>query len=234
MPEVLSLRYSYRFDSNFEERNFIISDNVTINAIHFKSDSSKGVIFYHHGNAGSLARWGEIGEYFVRYGYDVLIYDFRGYGKSTGKKTMKDLYEDSQFIYDELKKEYNEDDIVVYGRSLGSGIATWVAAQNKPGKLILETPFYSLTDVAVRHYPIFPHKYLLKYPFPSYRFIEQVTCPIYFFHGTGDNVVDYQSGKKLFMRVNNAESEFFTIEGGSHNDLSDYDGYTLNLKKILN
>ncbi len=233
-PEVLGERYQYRFESNFVERNFQVSEDVTINSIHFKSDTSKGVIFYHHGNAGSLARWGEIGEYFVQYGYDVLIYDYRGFGKSTGKRTMKDLYGDGQFLYSELMKEYPQEKIIVYGRSLGSGIAVRVAADNDPGMLILETPYYSLSDVAVRHYPIFPHKYLLKYPFPSFRHIRKVPCPVFVLHGTRDHIVDYESGYRLFQHAKGSiDIEMITIQDGGHNDLMEYDLYQSTLKRIL-
>ena len=87
-------------------------------------------------------------------------------------------------FYNYLKEDYNEEDITLYGRSLGTGIATYLASKNNPRQLILETPYYSILDVAKDRFPIFPVKKLLKYEFPTHQFIKQVSCPITIFHGT--------------------------------------------------
>ena len=100
LPEKLSSDYPFEFDANFEEYNIPMNDGATINALHFKSDSSKGLMLYFHGNAGSLRRWGEVVIPFIEYGYDVLIVDYRGYGKSTGNRSKGALLSDAEQIYE--------------------------------------------------------------------------------------------------------------------------------------
>ena len=162
-----------------------------------KRKNPKGVMLYFHGNAGDLSRWGTIAEYFVAKHYDVLVMDYRTYGKSTGKLSEQTFYDDAQFCYDYLLKSYSENEITIYGRSLGTGISTFLASKNKPKQLILETPYYSILDVAKQRFPIFPVSSLLKYKFPSHEFIKKVNCPITIFHGTEDAVVPYTSAEKL-------------------------------------
>lgn len=198
LPTVLEQDYIFEFSQPFEELLLKTDEEALINAIHFKVENPKGVILYFHGNAGDLSRWGIVAEYFVERRYDVLVMDYRTYGKSTGKLSEQAFYNDAQYCYTYLKKQYKEDDITLYGRSLGTGIATYLASKNKPKQLILETPYYSIIDVAKSRFPIFPVEKLLKYKFPTYKFIQEVNFPITIFHGTEDMVVPYKSAKKLF------------------------------------
>ncbi|MCA9748617.1 MAG: alpha/beta hydrolase, partial [Romboutsia sp.] len=144
---------------------------------------------YMHGNAGSLRDWGWIYKDFVARGYDILLIDYRTYGKSTGKLSEKNMHSDVTFIYDELKKDYQENQIIIYGRSIGTGMATHIASIRKPKGLVLETPYYSIIDIAKRIVPFLFLEPLLKYKFKSFKFLKTVECPIYFLHGTNDNVV---------------------------------------------
>ncbi|RKE92005.1 alpha/beta hydrolase [Ichthyenterobacterium magnum] len=233
LPTVLEQDYVYNFSHPFEELFLKTDSDAVINAIHFKVENPKGVILYFHGNAGDLSRWGKITEHFVAKQYDVLVMDYRTYGKSIGKLNEAVFYKDAQFCYNYLKARYNENEISVYGRSLGTGIAAFIASKNKPKQLILETPYYSIVDVAKHRFPIFPVAQLLKYRFPSNEFIKEVNCPIYIFHGTDDAVVPYSSGEKLFNTIPKAQVEFITIDGGSHNNLNAYDAYHETINEIL-
>lgn len=232
LPEPLAPDYQYSFGSKFEERNFEMADGANINALHFKADSSKGIIYYHHGNAGNLARWGGIAQYFVQFGYDVLIYDYRGYGKSTGNRSEKALHQDARHIYDELKKEWNEEEIVLYGRSLGSGMACHLAAHNHAKLLILETPFYSLQSMARWRFPILPTRLLVKYEMLNWKRLQEADMPIHIFHGTEDGVVPYWSGQKLYEAAID-KATFTTLEGAQHNNLIDFEGYRDQIGRIL-
>jgi len=107
-PSILAQDYQYEFRVNFEELFLNTSDNAIINALHFKIDKPKGVILYYHGNAGDLSRWGEVVQYFVEQQYDVLVMDYRTFGKSTGKLSEEALYSDAQFCYNYLLKTYDE------------------------------------------------------------------------------------------------------------------------------
>ena len=219
--EVLSANYKYSFLENFEEV-FIQVDEAKLNALHFKIQNPKGVILYFHGNAGSLAGWGGIAMDFIPLGYDVLIYDYRGYGKSTGSiRNERQILEDANVVYNYLQKQYQENKIVLYGRSIGTGIAIYLAKEKNPSKLLLETPYSSLEAVAKYHYPIFP-TFLLKYKLQAYKWIGDTKCPIFIFHGTNDNVISIQFSHELVKFINK-EYTFFKIENGGHNDLSLFD-----------
>tara|TARA_R110002124_G_scaffold129985_2_gene291742 strand:- start:3047 stop:3868 length:822 start_codon:yes stop_codon:yes gene_type:complete len=224
LPTTLEQNYQYQFDYPFEELFLKTEDNATINALHFKVNNPKGVILYFHGNAGDLSRWGKITEYFVAMQYDVLVMDYRTYGKSTGKLSEQAFYKDAQFCYDYLLKHYSEKEITLYGRSLGTGIASYLVSKNQPRQLILETPYYSILDIAKQRFPMFPVNQLLKYNFPTFQYLPKAKCPITIIHGTDDSIVPYSSGKKL-SELGLDNLKFITIEGGSHNDLINYEAY---------
>ena len=232
-PTTLAQDYQYNFAFPFEELFLKTEDGATINALHFKAKESKGAILYFHGNAGDLSRWGVITEYFVNLNYDVFVMDYRTYGKSIGVLSEQALYNDAQLCYDILKKTYSENEITIYGRSLGTSIATNIAASNQPKQLILETPYYSIVDVAKKRFPLVPVSYLLNYELPTHKFIKEVSCSIYMFHGTEDYVVPYTSGEKLLMASPKQQTTFITIKNAGHNDLIDFDLYHQQIKKIL-
>jgi len=232
-PTVLAQDFEYKFSYPFEELFLKPEDNAVINTLHFKNKEPKGVILYFHGNAGDLSRWGKITEYFVELNYDVLVMDYRTYGKSTGALSQEVLYKDAQFCYDYLKTYYNEKDITVYGRSLGTTFAAYVASKNSPKQLVLETPYYSMTDVARIRFPLLPIKYLLKYNLPTYSFIKNVDCNILMLHGTEDRVIKISSAEKLFEVAPQYQTTFITIEGGSHNDLIEFEEYHQAVKDLL-
>ncbi len=233
LPTTLSQDYEYEFRYPFEELFLKTEEEVSINAIHFKTENPKGVILYFHGNAGDLSRWGIIGEHFVSLNYDVLIMDYRTYGKSKGKLSEQGFYDDADYCYNYILQYYNEEDIVLYGRSLGTGVATYLASKHQPKQLILETPYYSILDVARQRFPILPVKGLLKYEFPSNVFISSVKCPITMFHGTEDSVIPYESAQKLKAVSPTSLTTFITIEGGEHNNLISFEKYKAGIISIL-
>ncbi len=230
-PEVLSPSYSYQFEHDFEEINYKVEENVTINALHFKADKSKGIVFYSHGNAGSLAKWGDVADIFLANNYDLLIYDYRGYGKSGGSVSEANLYNDAMHIYRQLAKEYGEDHIVVYGRSIGTGVATKVASEFTPRHLILESPYYNLPDLAKKIFPVAP-SFLLKYKFRNDQMIGEIECPITIFHGSVDEVIYFGSSLKLEKLMKKGD-KMIPIIGGHHNDLENFEAYRYELKNAL-
>ncbi len=232
LPTTLEQDYQYSFNYPFEELFLKTEKDAIINALHFKVDDPKGVILYFHGNAGDLSRWGNITEYFVEKNYDVLVMDYRTYGKSMGKLSEAAMYNDAKYYYDYLLKRYSETEITLYGRSLGTGIASYLASKNSPQQLILETPYYSILDVAQHRFPMFPVKQLLRYHFPTYQYLVDAKCPITIIHGTEDTVVPYTSGKKL-SELNIERLDFITVEGGGHNDLIEFDAYHKAIKNVL-
>lgn len=232
-PKKLDQKYEYQFNSPFEEVFLKTKDGAMINALHFKEAGSKGVILYFHGNAGNLNRWGSIGEEFTERNYDVFIIDYRTYGKSTGERTEENLLDDAEMSYNYLLKYYSPDQITIYGRSLGTNFATFVASRNKAKQLILEAPFFSFVDMAQRRFPLLPTKQLLKFKMLTNQYIENVKCPITFFHGKEDQVVPYDSGRNLYDIAPEGHKEMVTIPDANHNNISSFQEYQAKLDQIL-
>jgi len=234
-PSVLPPDFKYSFPTRFDELTLPV-DGAAINALHFKTENPKGIILYFHGNAGNLSGWGDIAIDFTRRGYDVLIPDYRGYGKSTGNiKNEEMLHRDAAVAYNYLRGHYPEDHIILYGRSLGTGIAVHLAQAAKPRMIVLESAFLSMKDIASYHYPFIPGIFFdlgLKYPMRTDMWISGVACPIYLIHGTADDVVPYSSSERL-LKLIITESRLIKIQGGGHNDLSDFTLYQEELERIL-
>ncbi len=233
VPDILPKDYKFEFSGNYKELFLDAADGGSLNALHFKVDNPKGVILYFHGNAGSLASWGEVVQKFTGLDYDVLVMDFRGYGKSTGDLNEIALYKDAQIFYEYLLNQNKEEDIIIYGRSLGTTFATYVAAQNNPRQLILEAPFYSLEKIASPMFPMYPISRFLKYEFPTYTYISQVNCPISIFHGTDDSMINIKNSQDLMDVASNKKINFIRIQGANHNDLEGFESYWINLKEVL-
>ncbi|NAS13637.1 alpha/beta hydrolase [Poritiphilus flavus] len=233
LPTKLPADYQFSFTQPFQEVFLKAGDEALLNGIHFTLDNPRGVILYFHGNAGDLSRWGQITSFFTTKGYEVIVMDYRTYGKSTGKLSEAVLYTDAALFYNYAQSKFPEDKIIVYGRSLGTGIASKIASLNNPSKLILETPYYSLEDVGKSRFPWLPVKLLSRYAMRSYEFVAQVNCPITILHGTRDQVVPFESGEKLFEAIPGKQKKMIVIEGGGHNNLAGYEAYQNAINAIL-
>jgi fermentation-respiration switch protein FrsA (DUF1100 family) len=230
-PTTLPQNYTFSIEVPFQEIYLNGIENGKIHSLLLKSKSSKGLIVYYHGNRAGLERWSKIVTYFIKKGYDVLVMDYRGYGKSTGKRTEKILYNDAQLVYDYAKKLYPENKITVYGRSLGSGLATYVSSKNNPMQMILETPYHSFVDV-VRSWFKFIPKFLMNYQMNSYQYIKNVRCKTTIFHGTEDKVVPLSSAQKLYEEAPQPK-EFILIETAHHSNIGEFEEYHQKINKIL-
>lgn len=233
-PDPLPTDYNYAFKQDFKEFNLTAQDSAQLNALHFYAENPKGVILYFHGNAGNLARWGHIASRYTAYNFDVIVMDYRSYGKSSGTPDQESMYSDAQLFYDYAQQEYPNCHILVYGRSLGTSVSTYLAAKNNPNALILETPFYSIKDIANTRFRYLPVQWLLKYDFPSYEYAPLVTCPSLVLHGTDDSVVPYSSGKKLHEAFEFHDTELITIPKGRHNNLAEFETFNEALANFLN
>lgn len=231
-PEKLEKNYSFNFAQAYEEINFKTKDGVLLNGLLFKAKESKGLIFYLHGNAGSLASWGDIAPFYNDLGYDIFLLDYRGFGKSGGKmKNQTQAFEDVQLVYNQLKENYLEENIVVLGYSLGTGLATKIAATNHPRMLVLQAPYYSLVDVMQHKYPFIPG-FLLKYPFKTNEHIQHCQMPIVILHGDQDEVIYHGSSEKLKAYLK-PEDQVVFLKGQGHNGMTDNVDYRQKIKKLL-
>jgi uncharacterized protein len=231
-PEKLSRDFKFSFPGKFEEIKIQTADNKLLDGVLFKSDNSKGVIFYLHGNAGSINSWGEVAKTYTNLDYDVFLLDYRGYGRSEGSiSNQEELFRDVRLAYNEIKKRFKEDKIIVLGYSIGTGPATKIASANNPKLLILQAPYYSLTDMMRHQYPIIP-TFLLKYKFRTDNFIRECRMPIIIFHGDLDEVIYYRSSVKL-NGIMKATDTLITLQGQGHNGITDNQEYKIAIQKLL-
>ncbi|PQB04471.1 alpha/beta hydrolase [Aureitalea marina] len=230
--QTLEEDHLFQLQSPFEEGFLVTRDGARLNYLRLKAEDPRGIIVYYHGNGGSLERWKDLTQPFTELGWDVLVWDYRGYGKSTGERSSEAMYDDAQLIYVKALDWYSEEQLLVYGRSMGTTFATYVSARNSPSSLVLESPFYSLKSLVKNKYPILPVYRLLKYNFPTYSFASGVGCPIRIFHGTQDRVVPSEQGEALWREFPK-NSEFILIEEGGHNDLAEFSIYQDRIRQIL-
>ncbi|MEQ3656206.1 MAG: alpha/beta fold hydrolase [Dokdonia sp.] len=219
-------------NQEIEEYTIETRDGATLNGLHFKIKSPKGVVLYLKGNSKSIKGWGKFAVDFTRNGYDVVMLDYRGFGKSTGRRTQKALKRDIQVVYNKLREQVSEKYIILYGRSLGSGLATKLASVNNPRMLILDAPYYSLTKVAARYAPFMPLSWLIKYPLPTYKWLKYVQCPIHIIHGTDDKLIPYKTSVKL-SKIKPKQTKLYTVIGGGHKNLNNFESYHHMLTEIL-
>lgn len=230
-PEVLPANFRFSFPQNFSEVNVPV-EGAHLNALHFTVAQPRGVVLFFHGNAGSLRRWGEVAESFTHRGYDLFAFDYRGYGKSSGKiKTERQLHDDADRVYAYVRERYATENIIVYGRSLGSGIAAQLAVRHTPKILILETPYFSLKDLTSTFYPYVPG-FLLKFPLRTDLALPLVKSPVYLIHGARDAVVPYSSSERLLPLIASSK-EMVTIPDGEHNGLRLTPTYNAALDRFL-
>lgn len=221
--------------SEFEEYFMEGTDGGSIHALHIKAEASRGCVLYFHGNTGGISRWGAIAEELTTFGFDVFLPDYRGYGKSRGPRTEEILYSDALMCYNKVKEHYPESRICIYGRSLGSGIASWLAGRSQPGAVVLETPYNNLIEVARHHSRIIPVKFFLRFTFRNDIHLKATKAPVLIAHGTKDKIVPYKSGLRLYQGVKaTVRAEMLTIPGGHHGDLNGFPVFRSTLERFFN
>ena len=213
-PSSAGINDSYSYTFPFEERWFEPEEGVRIHAIHAYSDSSRGLVIYFHGNRGNNRTNPAKFELFLNAGYDVLYPDYREYGKSTGELWDEDdLVGDMNFIFDKMEGEYNEEDIIVMGYSLGSGVAAQVAAANDPKMLIMWTPFYSMVDMKDAQFAFLPD-FLVRFPLRTDLALKQIEEPVHIFYAGEDQVLPIDRSLKLTDYLKEGDSYFVLEEQG--------------------
>jgi pimeloyl-ACP methyl ester carboxylesterase len=222
-PVTLKRDHKYDFPEKNKEINIPITENSNLNIVQFFSTDTvtKGVVLYFHGNKKNISWYAKYSPYFTKYGYEVWLIDYPGFGKSTGKLTEQTLYDWANYMYNFARTRFSADSIIIYGKSMGTGIATHLASLQPCKKLILETPYYDYPSVIKHYLPIYPIEWMIHYKIPTRDYLEKVIAPITIFQGTDDRLVTYNNAKRLkpFLK---AVDEFVTIEGGSHNDLYNF------------
>ncbi len=233
-PVKLARDYHYRFDTPFEEVNIPFDKTDTINMIKFFPADTirKGVVIYFHGNKGNIGRYAKFADNFTKHGYEVWMEDYPGFGKSTGLRNEEILYLEAAKIYAIAAEKYAKEQIVIFGKSFGTGVAAQLASVKECSQLILETPYYSIPDLFNCYAPIYPALNMTNYKIPVNEFLQNVKAPITIFHGTDDGVIPYRCAVKI-KTVLKPTDEFITIENGNHHNLNDFASFHQELDSLL-
>ncbi len=199
-------------------------------------DRNEGpVVLFCHGNAGNISHRLETVEFLMKMRAPVLLFDYRGYGRSDGHPTEEGVYADAEACYEWLieKKGYRPDQIVVFGRSLGGAVAVELATRVSCRGLIVESSFTSAPDMGRKMFPFFPVSSLIKFHFDSIDRIGKVTCPVLVTHSPDDDLVPYEMGQKLYAAANSPK-KFVELTGG-HNgrEYFGFSTYRMAMKELL-
>lgn len=233
-PVVIERNIPWQFDVPFEEVDLAFNTTDTINFVKFfpKDSVRKGMVLYFHGNKENIGRYAKFANNFTKHGYEVWMEDYPGFGKSVGARNEKLLYQQAVQLYKLSASKYHNDSIVIYGKSFGTGIASYLAAVSNAKRLILETPYYSIPALYSCYAHIYPNENMAKYKIPTNEYLPEVKYPITIFHGTDDGVIPYRCAKKL-KAVLKEKDAFITIEGGTHHNLNDFPLFRQKLDSLL-
>lgn len=231
-PDKLKSDYKFSFDQPFEEFNIPTKTGEKVNGLLFTTQDPKGLIFYLHGNAGALDTWGRVARQYTDLHYEVFMMDYPGYGKSEGSiKSEAQIIDAVQAAYREMTKRYEEREIVVMGFSIGTGPAAQLASTNHPRMLILQAPYYNLTDMMRHEYPVLP-TFILKYKFPNNKYLRKCKMPVAIYHGDQDEVIYYGSSEKLKAEMKPGDI-LIPLKGQGHNGISENLEYMQSVIEVL-
>lgn len=234
-PKSLTAGYVFEIAEPHKEVMLQLNENDQLHFMQFfpaDTNHIKGIVLYFHGNRENINRYAAYADNFTKHGYEVWMPDYPGFGKTTGAFTEERLYSDANLLYKIASKRFVAGSIIVYGRSLGSGVASELASHNSCKRLILETPYYSLASLAAWYFFIYPTEQMLHYKFPVFEYLQTVKAPVTIFHGTIDEVIPYQGSLKLKAFLKRGD-EFITIEKGRHNNLDDFQLFHQKLDSLL-
>ena len=209
-----------------------MKDGGYVNAVHFKVPNSRGVIYYLKGNSRSIKGWGKFSKDFLSNGYDFIMMDYRGFGKSKGRRSMNTLFSDALHLYDWVEERYRDTRIVVFGRSMGSGIAAYLASERNPDMLILDSPYYHFSKNVTRYAWFIPVKWLLRYPIDTRGYLGRTSSPTHIIHGTHDRLIPFSHSEQLKEELPE-KIKLHAIKKGKHNDLPSFDRYFQIIYKLL-
>ena len=200
----------------YEDLMLETDDGVTVNAWFSPLPQSEKALLFCHGNAGNMSHRMESLSIFRRLGFNVLLFDYRGYGKSGGKPSEEGLYEDARAALAELRRRgFEPAETVFFGRSLGGAVAARMALEETPAALVLESTFTSLPAMGARYFPFLPARLILKDRFDTLSVIGRISCPVLVVHSPEDEIAPFDHGRRLFEEA--AGPKKFLEIHGDHN-----------------
>ncbi|MEN8257545.1 MAG: alpha/beta hydrolase [Thermodesulfobacteriota bacterium] len=202
----------------YEPVTLTSSDNVQLDGWFLPVDQARGAILFFHGNAGNISHRLDSLLIFHRLGYSVLIFDYRGYGRSQGRPTEAGTYRDAEAAWQYLVQERQIEPgrIVFFGRSLGAAVAAKLATVHPPGALILESCFTSVPDMAAHLYPLLPARLLSRLSYNVLDYLQQVSSPLLVVHSPDDEIIPFSHGERIFA-AGRPPKVFLKLKGG-HNE----------------
>lgn len=234
-PRVVSSNYTYKFQHAFKELSIPINNDDTVNLIRFipaDDTVAKGAVIYFHGNAGNVEDYADCMNVFLENNYEVWMPDYPGFGKSRGEISEQKLNEQAYQVKRLANKYFADSNIIIYGRSFGTGIAANLASSVKVKQLVLEAPYYSIPDLFSSYLPIYPMQSMANFKFPVGEYLKDVSCPVTIFHGTNDDVIQSKSSIKLKSSLKNND-QLIMIENAKHNDISSSELYKKTMSRLL-
>ena len=201
----------------------VLVAGAELSALHLRLPEPKGVVFFLHGNAGNLQTWLTSVDFYRRVNYDLFIIDYRGYGKSSGKiESEAQLHEDVRTAWNKISPLYAGKKLVVYGRSLGTGLAVRLASDVQPDLTVLVSPYESLKAMGDAHYPWLPGL-VNRYPMRSDQWLPKIKGPVIIEHGDLDTLIALSHGDTL--KQLRAGTELVVVTGAGHNDIHKFPKY---------
>lgn len=203
---------------DYRDLTLTTSDGVAINAWYVPAPNARATILFSHGNAGNIGNRLETVRILHSLGANVLIYDYRGFGKSEGSPGEEGTYRDAEAAWEYLvnKETVAPDRIILWGRSLGSAVAIELAMRKKAGALVVESGFTSVATVAKKVIPYLPLDLLVRHRYASIEKVSSINAPALFIHSPDDEVIPFAQGRELFERSASVPKQFLAIKG-SHN-----------------
>jgi hypothetical protein len=219
----------------YSDVSLTTDDAVRIHGWYIPREGARGVLLFLHGNGGNISHRRDSVGIFHRLGLEVLIIDYRGYGRSEGTPSETGLYLDAAAAWRYLReaKGFPASQILIFGRSLGGAVAAQLASQVEAGGVILESSFSSAREVAHTLFPMLSRLVMLRYDFPAARFIAQTRSPVLVLHSPEDELIPYLCGQRLFEAA--PEPKVFAPLRGDHNSgfLQSQPGYEQTLSRFL-
>ena len=230
-PQKLPVDYSFNYIDH-EEIYITLEDSTRVHGLLFKADSSKGLVFYLHGNAGSVDGWGEAAKPFVANNYDCFVLDYRGYGKSEGViSSEQQLLSDVNYVYKKVITGYLEKNVIIAGYSIGAALAAYIASQNNPSKIILKAPFNNMAYMQQLYYSWLPSR-LLRYKLTTDEYLKSANLPVIIFHGENDTLIPVNCSYELQKNFD-ADDTLILLRNQGHNGISEHPEYIKRLPELL-
>jgi len=202
----------------YEDLHLETSDGISLRGWYIPAAQPHGTVLFLHGNAGNISHRLDSVLMFHRMGYNMLIFDYRGYGNSSGAPTEQGTYRDAEAAWRYLteQRQIPSCRIVLYGESLGGAVAAWLAAHQQPAALVIASGFTSVPDLAQHIYPFLPVRWLARIRYDTREYLRSVAAPVLIAHSPEDEIIPFEHGRALFAAAN-PPSQFLELAGG-HND----------------